>query len=132
MNEICETVLSQKGGTKINVHDYLMTLEFCCKNNYYWACDKKKNRCKGRAVTQLYNNIYYLKQFTIHEFHAPESHNAEVAKFSSEIKRQARETPSKIIQENIINTPEAIRLYLSSTNACHRKIQHVRHAGLPP
>ncbi|CAG8797168.1 24079_t:CDS:2, partial [Dentiscutata erythropus] len=49
--------------------------------------------------------------------------------------RQAQETrdkPSKIIQENIINTPEAIRPYLPSTNACCRKIQRVRHAGLPP
>ncbi|CAG8793370.1 1375_t:CDS:1, partial [Dentiscutata erythropus] len=91
--------------------------------------------CKGRAVTQLHNNIHYLKNFTIHKSHAPELHNAEVAKFSSEIKRQAQETrdkPSKIIQENIINIPEAIRPYLPSTNACHRKIQHVRHTGLPP
>ncbi|CAG8821659.1 7741_t:CDS:2, partial [Dentiscutata erythropus] len=56
-------------------------------------------------------------------------------KVSSEIKHQAQETrdkPSKIIQENIINTPEAIRSYLPSTNACRRKIQRVRHAGLPP
>ncbi|CAG8667909.1 15361_t:CDS:2, partial [Dentiscutata heterogama] len=67
MNEICETVPSQKGGIKIKV-----------------------DRCTGRAVTQLWDDKHYLKSFSKHKQHAPQAHKPEVAKVVPQIKQQAK------------------------------------------
>ncbi|CAG8524215.1 3400_t:CDS:2 [Dentiscutata heterogama] len=135
MNEECETVPSQKGGIKIKVDGYLMTKEKNCKNTYYWCCDQKKfNGCTGRAVTQLRNNKHYLKSFSKHK-HAPQAHKPEVAKVVHQIKQQAkvsRDKPVKIIQDNIISTPEEVRPYLPSVNSLCKTINRVRQSKLPP
>ena len=105
MNEICEVIPSKKGNNKINVHGYLMMKERSRKNTYYWCCEKRKlEGCKGRAITNLYNDLHYLQTCVNHN-HAPQASNAGVAKVTAQMKRQAsktRDKPAKIIQDNVL------------------------------
>ncbi|CAG8822402.1 16858_t:CDS:1 [Racocetra persica] len=137
MKEMCEVIPSNKGGDKINVHGFLMTKESCRNHIYYWCCDQRKSEdksCLGHAITYLYNNTHYLQKASEHN-HAPELYKAEVAKVKNQIKKQAKETrdkPIKIVQDNVINTLEEFRPYLSSLNTLRKTINHVRQVESSP
>ena len=100
MDEICEIIPSKKGNNKINVRGYLMVKERNRENLFYWCCEKRKSEgCKGRAVTNLCNNLHYLRNCVDHN-HGPQASNAGVTKITAQIKHQASETrdkPAKII-----------------------------------
>ncbi|CAI2180436.1 7190_t:CDS:2 [Funneliformis geosporum] len=78
--------------------------------------------------------MHYLRSCVDHN-HGPQASNAEVAKITAQIKRQAFETrdkPAKIIQDNIISMPKEIHLYIPSVNALRRTIRRVRRLEMPP
>ena len=80
------------------------------------------------------NDSHYLQNFVEHN-HGSQASNAEVAKITAHIKRQASETrdkPAKIIQDNVISMSEEVRPYIPSLNALRRTISHVRRLELPP
>ncbi|CAG8788785.1 1026_t:CDS:1, partial [Dentiscutata erythropus] len=83
---------------KINFGSYLMTKESNYKNIYYWYCNKRKNKCKGYAITKLINNTHILKDFTKYENHAPEVYKVEIAKITDQIKYQAKEIQNKPVK----------------------------------
>lgn len=86
MNEICETVTSQKGKVKLNVHGYLLVKERSVENTYYWCCEKKKSEnCTGRAITVYSNGSHFLKKTAKHK-HSPQASSSEVAVIVERIK----------------------------------------------
>ncbi len=131
--EICDIVPSQKENNKINVRGYLMVKERIRNDIYYWCCEKRKDNCKGRAITTFYNGSHYLKKFVEHD-HSPQSSNAEVAKTIGQIKQKARairDKPVQIIQDITVNMLQEYYPYMPSSNALRSTIKRVKRAEMP-
>ncbi|CAI2194904.1 845_t:CDS:2, partial [Funneliformis geosporum] len=92
MKEVCEIIPSRKGNDKIKVHEYLMVKDLNYENIFYYAVKNENQKDVKDVYCVDHNN-------------GPQANNAEVAKITTQINRQAFETgnkPAKIIQDNII------------------------------
>ncbi|PKB96828.1 hypothetical protein RhiirA5_434181, partial [Rhizophagus irregularis] len=110
---ICDLVNSTQRNPKIIVHGYLL----------------------GRAVTILENEEHVLVKSTDHN-HAPEASRVDVVKTLNEIKdtaaSQTRVKPAQIIQDSIVNMPQASYSYMPNKEALRRQISRVRADNMPP
>ncbi|CAG8839543.1 24676_t:CDS:2, partial [Racocetra persica] len=62
MEEVCDAIRSQKGGTKLNIKGYLMVKEKNKRGRYYWYCEyRKSKKCPSHATIYLIKNLHYLQ-----------------------------------------------------------------------
>uniref|UniRef100_A0A5S6QN60 FLYWCH-type domain-containing protein n=1 Tax=Trichuris muris TaxID=70415 RepID=A0A5S6QN60_TRIMR len=134
MDEICESVPSQKGAGKLCVRGYLMVKDKCVGNIYYWCCERKKSLCcKGRAISKLSDGHHYLAKFVEHN-HSPWLSAASISMIMDGVKKQARETrdlPCQIIQSCTTSAPLHVAAVLPSNEAIWQRIKRARSAQRP-
>ncbi|CAB4404355.1 unnamed protein product [Rhizophagus irregularis] len=109
---ICDLVNSTQRNPKIIVHGYLLV--------------KDKNR---------ENEEHVLVKSPDHN-HAPEASRVDVVKTLNEIKdtaaSQTRVKPAQIIQDSIVDMPQASYSYMPNKEALRRQISRVRADNMPP
>ncbi|CAB4474192.1 unnamed protein product [Rhizophagus irregularis] len=109
---ICDLVNSTQRNPKIIVHGYLLVK------------DKYRE-----------NEEHVLVKSTDHN-HAPEASRVDVVKTLNEIKdtaaSQTRVKPAQIIQDSIVNMPQASYSYMPNKEALRRQISRVRADNMPP
>ena len=133
---VCDLVNSTQSNPKLIVHGYLLVKDKNRNEKYYWCCEyRKKLNCDGRAVTILESEEHVLVKSNVHN-HAPEASRVDVTRTLNIIKEaaisQTHDKPSQIIQDTVVNMPQASYHNMPNKEALRRQISRVRNANIPP
>ena len=111
-----EVIKSTKGGSKINIDEFLYKKDRNPDHRYYWVCERKAQKatkCTARTIT-----VYVGKQHRTHKVdadqhnHAPEASKPEALKVCLKMKQLAEITndpPAKIISNILATTSREIQ-----------------------
>ncbi|KAL4123196.1 hypothetical protein QTP88_015419 [Uroleucon formosanum] len=115
MTQICEIVLSNRGGIKIDVDGYIMTKDKNRDDLYYWCSEKRKSlHCGGFACTILINEKHHLRSTKEHlcgTCYKKDNHPHIMEKQNVDLYDSLCNRSSTHSNQNETQTPNARRLF---------------------